>query len=137
MSSALISQAALAAVPVAQAGMATGTANTFRQVGLAAGVAALGSIFTAHVTSAMGTSLDVLPLPAAANAQLSDAVGSGAGVQVASYVPAALSQGVAEAARVATASGINTIFLVGAVAAAAVTVLAFVMMRKTVPAMVG
>ncbi len=137
MSSALISQAALAAVPVAQAGMATGTANTFRQVGLAAGVAALGSIFTAHVTSAMGTSLDVLPLPAAANAQLSDAVGSGAGVQVASYVPAALSQGVAEAARAATASGINTIFLVGAVAAAAVTVLAFVMMRKTVPAIVG
>ncbi len=135
MSSALISQAALAAVPMAQAGMATGTANTFRQIGLAAGVAALGSIFTAHVTSAMSSSLSVLPVPATANDQLSAAVGSGAGVQVAAHVPPALSQGVAEAARAATAGGINTIFMVGACAAAAVTVLAFVMMRKTAAAL--
>ncbi len=131
MSSALISQAALASVPTAQAGMATGTANTFRQIGLAAGVAALGSIFTARVTGAMSSNLSVLPLPAGADAQLSAAVGSGAGVQVASHVPAALAPTVAEAARAATASGVNLIFIVGASAAAAVTVLAFVLMRNS------
>lgn len=134
MSSALISQVALAAVPMSQAGMATGTANTFRQIGLAAGVAALGSIFTARVTSSMSGSLQLVPLPAAAREQLTDAVGSGAGVQVASHVPAGLQSAVAQAARAATASGVNTIFLVGAVAAAAVTMLAFVMMIRKQPA---
>ncbi len=134
MSSALISQAALASVPMSQAGMATGTANTFRQIGLAAGVAALGSIFTARVTSAMSANLGLLPLPAGADAQLATAVGSGAGVQVAAHVPALLSPSVAEAARAATASGINLIFIVGASAAAVVTLVAFVMMRRTTPA---
>lgn len=133
MSSALISQAALAAVPMSQAGMATGTANTFRQIGLAAGVAALGSIFTAQVTHAMSGSLQSLALPATAREQLTDAVGSGAGVQVASHVPAALSATVAQAARAATASGVNTIFLLSAIAAAAVTLLAFAIMRKQRP----
>ena len=130
MSSALISQAALAAVPMEQAGMATGTANTFRQIGLAAGVAALGTIFTSHATSSMGNSLSLLPLPTGAREELASAVGSGAGVQVASHVPAALSAQVAEAARAATAGGVNTIFVVGAIAAAVVTVISFVMMQR-------
>ena len=130
MSSALISQAALAAVPMSQAGMATGTANTFRQIGLAAGVAALGSIFTAHVTSSMSVSLRSLQLPAATREQLADAVGSGAGVQVASRVPASVRTAVTQAARAATAGGINTVFMVGAVAAATITLLAFVMMMR-------
>ena len=130
MSSALISQAALAAVPIEQAGMATGTANTFRQIGLAAGVAALGSIFTAHVTSSMSAGLGLLPLPADARAQIAAAVGSGAGVQVAAHVPSALSAQVAQAARAATAGGVNSIFVVGAAVAAVVTVISFVMMQR-------
>lgn len=130
MSSALISQAALAAVPMSQAGMATGTANTFRQIGLAAGVAALGSVFTGHVTGSMTDRLRLLPLPAAARQQLADAVGSGAGVQVTADVPVAVRSAVAEAARAATASGINVIFVVGASACAVITVLAFAMMRR-------
>jgi EmrB/QacA subfamily drug resistance transporter len=134
MSSALISQAALDAVPVAQAGMATGTANTFRQIGLAAGVAALGSIFTARVAGSTTDRLGALPLPAGARQQLADAVASGAGVQVAAHVPAAVRASVAQAARAATAGGVNTIFVVGASATAAITVLAFAMMRKTEPA---
>lgn len=106
---------------IGQAGMATGTANTFRQIGLAADVAALGT---------MAVALQPLPLPAVARQQLTDAVGSGAGVQVDSRVPVALQATVAQAARAATAGGINTVFTVGAVAAAVVTVVAYVMMRK-------
>jgi EmrB/QacA subfamily drug resistance transporter len=133
MSSALISQAALAAVPVAQAGMATGTANTFRQVGLAAGVAGLGSIFAGHVTSSMGEALSGSVLPRGAQAQLADAVGSGAGTQVASHVPAALSSMVAQAARVATAGGVNEIFFVGACIVGLISVLGFLLMRPQTP----
>ncbi|SDO84981.1 drug resistance transporter, EmrB/QacA subfamily [Nakamurella panacisegetis] len=133
MSSALTSQAALAAVPIAQAGMATGTVNTFRQIGLAAGVAALGSIFTAHVTSAMDTRVSALPLTVSARDELASAVGSGGGVQVASHVPGAISAQVAEAARAATAGGVNAVFVVGAVAAAAVAVISFVLMQRGRP----
>ena len=128
MNSALISQAALAAVPMSQAGMATGAANTFRQVGLAAGVAALGSIFTAHITSSLSGALRSLPVPVTARAQLTDAVAAGAGVQVAGRVPADLRVTVAHAARAATASGINTVFTVGAVTAAVITLVAFGLM---------
>lgn len=130
MSSALISQAALAAVPMSQAGMATGTANTFRQIGLAAGVAALGSIFTTRVTHVMSSNVTALHLPAGGRDELATAVGSGAGVQVATHVNPAIATQVAEAARAATASGVNAIFEVGAWAAAFVTIAAFVAMRK-------
>ncbi len=106
--------------------------GTFRQIGLAAGVAALGSIFTVHVTAAMTDALAGLPLPAAAGEQLAQAVGSGAGVQIASRVPAALASRVAQAARAATASGVSLIFVVGAVSTAVVTVVSFVVMRQAV-----
>ena len=128
MGSALISQAAIAAVPVEQTGMATGTANTFRQIGLAAGVAALGSVFTARVGSSMTSGLNDLPLPAAAREQLIQAVASGTGSAVAQHVPTMLSTPVAYAARDATASGLNLVFVVGAVTATIITVAAWLMM---------
>ena len=128
MSSALISQAAMAAVPVEQTGMATGTANTFRQIGLAAGVAALGSIFTARVSSSMTSGLSGLPLPTAGRDQLVDAVGSGAGAAVAQHVPAVLATPVGHAATEATAAGLNLVFVVGAVTATVITVAAWLMM---------
>ncbi len=126
--SALISQVAIAAVPAEQTGMATGTAHTFRQIGLAAGVAALGSVFAARITSSMTSGLSDLPLPAATRDQVVDAVGSGAGTAVAQHVPPLLGTPVAQAARDATAAGLNLVFVVGAVTATIVTVAAWLIM---------
>ena len=41
-----LASTAIGVVPPHQAGMASGVNSTFRQVGIAAGIAALGSIFT-------------------------------------------------------------------------------------------
>jgi hypothetical protein len=46
-----IGQAAIAVVPAAKAGMGSGINTTFRQVGIATGVAGLGAIFQSHVQS--------------------------------------------------------------------------------------
>ena len=44
-----LASTAVGVVPVARAGMASGINITFRQVGLAAGIAVLGSVFTARL----------------------------------------------------------------------------------------
>jgi EmrB/QacA subfamily drug resistance transporter len=53
-----LATAAVGVVPPARSGMASGTNNTFRQVGIATGVAAFGALFegriSAHVAAAIG-----------------------------------------------------------------------------------
>jgi EmrB/QacA subfamily drug resistance transporter len=48
-----LASTAVGVVPVARAGMASGVNSTFRQVGIATGIAALGSIFSQQVASAV------------------------------------------------------------------------------------
>ena len=48
-----LASTAVGVVPVARAGMASGVNSTFRQVGIATGIAALGSIFSQQVTDAV------------------------------------------------------------------------------------
>ncbi|TMK70611.1 MAG: MFS transporter [Actinobacteria bacterium] len=47
-----LASTAIAVVPPARAGMASGTNNTFRQVGIATGIAAYGAIFEHHIRAA-------------------------------------------------------------------------------------
>ncbi len=67
-----IAAVAIGVVEPARAGMASGINSTFRQVGIATGVAALGAIFQSRVDSKLG---DLLPQAPGA---FSDAVSSGA-----------------------------------------------------------
>jgi EmrB/QacA subfamily drug resistance transporter len=48
-----LASTAVGVVPVARAGMASGVNSTFRQVGIATGIAALGSIFSQQITDAV------------------------------------------------------------------------------------
>jgi hypothetical protein len=48
-----LASTAVGVVPVARAGMASGVNSTFRQVGIATGIAALGSIFSQQVADAV------------------------------------------------------------------------------------
>jgi EmrB/QacA subfamily drug resistance transporter len=48
-----LASTAVGVVPVARAGMASGVNSTFRQVGIATGIAALGSIFSRQITAAV------------------------------------------------------------------------------------
>src|SRR6185369_16099616 len=56
-----IGQAAIAVVPVEKSGMGSGINSTFRQVGIATGVAGLGAIFRSQVNSKLSEELPRLP----------------------------------------------------------------------------
>ncbi|MER5527364.1 MFS transporter [Streptomyces sp. NPDC002677] len=131
--SAATSNAALSLAEPARAGMATGMVNTMRQVGLATGVAVLGAVFQRRATDATSGQLASVPLPHDTIAALSEAVGSGAGAQAAAGVPGPLRRTVVEAARAATASGLNDILRIGAIAAAVCAVVALATIRRETP----
>jgi EmrB/QacA subfamily drug resistance transporter len=99
-----IARVGLGVVPPERSGMASGLSNTFRIGGLATGVAALGAIFQQRITSSMSTTVG-------AHAGTIGRVISSAGVEAAAHG----NPKVAAAARVAFASGLHTIFVIGAV----------------------
>jgi predicted MFS family arabinose efflux permease len=130
---AVSSQASLAAVEPARAGMATGVVNTLRQVGIAAGVAIWGVLFQARTGAEMTDQLTGSGLPAGEVRALADAVGAGAGTQLAAAVPEPLRDLVTAAARTAGASGIDRVMLVGAIVSGLVAVAALFLVRRAAP----
>ena len=101
-----LASTAVSVVPPQRAGMASGVNNTFRQVGIATGIAGLGAIFQDTIKS---------NLHGAGSAQ---AVASGA-----------VQEG-GDIARAAFIAGLNEILLVGAIVAFAGAVLALVLIRN-------
>jgi EmrB/QacA subfamily drug resistance transporter len=110
-----------------RAGMASGINNTFRQVGIATGIAALGAIFQSRVTSHIATSGQV---PAGHVDQFAQAVSSGATQQALQAVPPQARSQAAALADSAFVNGLNTILLVAAVVLFMGSVLAFVLVRQ-------
>jgi predicted MFS family arabinose efflux permease len=104
-----IGQAAIAVVPVEKSGMGSGINTTFRQVGIATGVAALGAIFQSQVDSKLN---ELLPNAPGGLAELVASGGSKAAVAV---VPPGQKAEVAHASTVAFVSGFNEIILIAAV----------------------
>jgi len=73
-----IAQAAMGVVPPARAGMASGINNTFRQTGIAAGVAALGTVFAVRERQVLGSTLRRAALPIGTRARVLALVHAGA-----------------------------------------------------------
>jgi len=132
--SASTSQAALSAVDHSRAGMATGTVNTMRQIGTAAGVAVLGALYQHRVSDAMAQRLAGTPLPATQAHALAAAVGDGAGTRIVTAVPDTARASIAAAARSATAAGLHEILLDGAVLAGLAAIIALVVVSRSTPA---
>jgi hypothetical protein len=101
----VIANLALSTAPDAQGGVASGINDTFRQVGIATGVAALGALLLARATSEIQTLLPGTPDDGAR--QLAEGVSSGG---LPPDVPAA----VVAAARQGFLDGLNLVILVGA-----------------------
>ena len=78
-----IGQAAIAVVPAAKAGMGSGINTTFRQVGIATGVAALGAVFQSRIESKL---VGLLPQ---ADPGLGEVVASGGAEAAVRVVPQA------------------------------------------------
>lgn len=82
----VLSSAAVGVVTPERSGMASGANNTFRQVGVATGIAGLGAVFTSQMTSSVRAAL------------VSSAAGRAAIAQHSTTLPAALASGNVRAA---------------------------------------
>jgi len=107
--------------------MASGINDTFRQVGVAVGLAVWGAVFVArgaaHVSDATG-------LTGERPRHLVEAVSSGSLDQALASVPASARASLADAARDGFLSGMNELFVLGGLVAFVGAVLALVLVRN-------
>jgi EmrB/QacA subfamily drug resistance transporter len=107
---------AVGVVDPRRSGMASGINNTFRQVGIATGIAALGAVFQSHITDKVTAGL--AGTPGASHAQdIAHGVSAGALKEVVAAVPPQARETVSSVARDAFASGLNTLFVISAIVA--------------------
>jgi EmrB/QacA subfamily drug resistance transporter len=120
-----IGQAAIAVVPVEKSGMGSGINTTFRQVGIATGVAGLGAVFESRVESKLS---ELLPN---AHPGLGELVASGGSRAAAAAVAPAERPQIAHAADVAFVSGFNEIIMIAAVVSFIGAALGFLLVRSS------
>jgi EmrB/QacA subfamily drug resistance transporter len=123
-----LASTAIGVVPPQRSGMASGINSTFRQVGVAAGIAVLGSIFQSRLSSALAPSLAGTPV-AGHVGSVAHAVAGGAAAKVLGAVPAAQRARATEAVHSAFAGALNDILLVGAMIALVGALLALALVR--------
>jgi EmrB/QacA subfamily drug resistance transporter len=126
-----LAEAAIGVVPPERAGVATGINNTFRQIGIAVGIAVLGALFQSRVETKLDDTLATGPAalrPLAGD--LAEPVASGSTETALARAPEGTEGFLANAAREAFISGLNEILLVAAVIAFAGAVLSFVLVRS-------
>jgi hypothetical protein len=129
-----LASAAIGVVPPARSGMASGINATFRQTGIATGIAGLGAIFQHDVSHtaaatlrASGHAPEVL---AAAHGQLAKVLASGEVKHFAGSLPGAANSALEHAYRVGFTSAFSTIAGIAAVIALIGAVLAFALIRS-------
>jgi EmrB/QacA subfamily drug resistance transporter len=136
-----LASTAVGVVPVARSGMASGVNSTLRQVGIATGIATLGSIFSQQVTNAVQPALTG-KVPAAAVDGLTAALSGGqvqaaaAGAQKAATAAAGPSVGhqafgfIERIGTSAVVDSLNHIILIAAVTAFVAAVLSLALIRQ-------
>jgi MFS family permease len=123
-----LASTAVSVVEPRRAGMASGINNTFRQIGIATGIAALGAIFQSRITTFLSHS----DIPPRLVQPLSRAIASGAtpnSIPVLKATPG-FRLDPTKVAHGAFISGLNTIFLVASFVLFAGAILAFVLVRQ-------
>lgn len=120
---------AVGVVEPARAGMASGINSTLRQVGIATGVAGLGTIFATHVRAAVTSQLAGTALAARA-AAIAHAISTGGAARAIATAPRPLGSVIAAASRSSFIGGLDLILLIGAVVAFAAGAASFVLVRE-------
>ncbi|HSZ43479.1 MAG TPA: MFS transporter [Trebonia sp.] len=123
-----LASTAIGVVAPHKAGMASGINSTFRQIGIATGIAALGSLFTSSMQSHLSSTL---PASLAGTAgQITNAVRQGSVGQALAAVPAAHRGVVGGALRSSFAAGLNELAYVTAGLALVGAVFATLLIRS-------
>jgi EmrB/QacA subfamily drug resistance transporter len=131
----VLASSAISVVPPERSGMASGANSTFRQVGIATGIAGLGSVFQSQIQhktfSALGSTPTGQAVVAHGGAALQGAVLGGDVHQAAAAIPSAAARAaLLDAYRVGFSSTLNTIMVIGAVIAFVGSIGAFVLVRQ-------
>jgi hypothetical protein len=128
----VIADVALSVVPKDQSGMASGINDTFRQVGIAVGIAAWGAIFLGRGADKVSQLLEGTPGATGSRPrQLVEAVSSGNLDNALANVPAGSRAGVANAAREGFLAGMNDILMLGGIFALIGAVAALWLVRES------
>jgi len=117
-----LASTAVGVVEPARSGMASGINSTFRQVGTATGIAALGSVFASRIRGTITTRLASTPL-SGSSSTIASSVLSGQTTAPGGRAPrAALEHVVRMAASQGLVNGLNEILVIGAVLAFAAAI---------------
>jgi hypothetical protein len=121
-----IGQSAIAVVPPEKSGMGSGINSTFRQVGIATGVAALGAVFQSQINSKLGELLPRAPHG------LGEIVASGGSRAVAALqLPPGIHAKAVQASDAAFVSAFNSILLIGAIVSIVGAIAGFALTRSS------
>jgi hypothetical protein len=112
-----------------RAGMASGVNSTSRQVGYAAGIAALGTLLATEVRDTVVSHLRHSPL-AHESRRLADAISTGNAAHAIAHAPAGARGRLGAVALDAFTSSLNELLLVAAIVSFAGALLAFVLIRQ-------
>ena len=124
-----LASTAVGVVPPQRAGMASGINSTFRQVGIATGIALLGTLFSSQVKSSVQTGVAAVPGLARQGPKIAAAVQSGEVGQLIAKLPPQTRQKVGMITHAAFATGLNRILLVAAIIAFVAGVVALLAIR--------
>ena len=112
-----LASTAVGVVPPQRAGMASGINSTFRQVGIATGIALLGTLFSNNVKNEVLARVAAVPGLSRSGPQIASAVQSGQIGNVIARLPEHARLAVGMITRAAFTAGLNRILLVAAVIA--------------------
>src|SRR3954468_812452 len=124
-----LASTAVGVVEPERAGMASGINATLRQVGIATGVALLGSVLASQLRDSVTDQLAGGPLAGRAG-EIGDAVGDGRIAQVVQGLPAAQRGIATHAAQAGFADALNAVVLIGALVAFAAAAATLVLIRQ-------
>jgi EmrB/QacA subfamily drug resistance transporter len=125
-----LASTAVGVVEPQRAGMASGINSTFRQVGIATGIALLGTLFSNHTREQLADQLRTLSGIGGHAGAVTNAVKSGELGHVLGTLPPPLRGPVSSAATAAFTSGLNLILLVAAIIALACGITATLCIRS-------
>jgi EmrB/QacA subfamily drug resistance transporter len=130
----VLASGAVSVVQPQRSGMASGANNTFRQVGIATGIAVLGAVFQSqivqHTTAALSKSVVGQAVLHRGGTQLSAALPSGEVRQLAGSLPAPASQALLAAYRIGFSTTLNHLMIIGAIVAFVGVVCAVTLVRQ-------
>jgi EmrB/QacA subfamily drug resistance transporter len=131
----VLASGSISVVQPQHSGMASGTNNTFRQVGIATGIAVMGAIFQSQIVKATSAVLHQTTFGQSVlhhgGSQLKAALSAGEVHQVASHLPiAAARSALLHAYHIGFSSTLNHLMIIGAIVAAVGSVGGYVLVRQ-------